>query len=392
MGNKIKILFDPEIFLLQKYGGISRYFYELLSKFHEDTDIEFILPIAFSDNYYLKHAPFLLCHNFLKPLKAKDKNPFLKLMGKPWRKISKRVLKYQQNKNEMKLKEALNARDFDICHLTYYNTRVLEYLADKPVVITVYDMIHELFPEFFPDDPTSSHKGQLIKKAKKIIAISNCTKQDLMKIYNIHEDKIEVIYLGCSFNSRDLSTKKHIKLPQNYILYVGDRRNYKNFRFFIESIVPVLKNRTDLKVICAGSQPFNESEKEFLQILDLSKKVAHYPVSDEFLVELYKNAMAFVFPSLYEGFGIPVLEAFSAGCPVICSNTSSFPEIAGDAAFFFDPYNMDSIRDSVKRVISDNNLRNEMINKGYERIKDFSWQETANRTKKLYKSVISKRR
>ena len=95
---------------------------------------------------------------------------------------------------------------------------------------------------------------------------------------------------------------------------------------------------------------------------------------------------------MYEGFGIPVLEAFSAGCPVICSNTSSFPEIAGDAAFFFDPYDKDSISDSVKSVISNKNLRKEMINKGFERIKDFSWQETANRTKKLYKSLILNKR
>jgi glycosyltransferase involved in cell wall biosynthesis len=392
MGNKIKILYGPEIFILQKYGGISRYFYELLSKFYEDMEIEFILPLAFSDNYYLKHAPFLICHNFLKPIKTKDKNQFLKFMGKPLRKITKKILRYQQDKNEIMLKEALKAQDFDICHFTYYNTKVLEYLVNKPIVITVYDMIHELFPEFFPNDPTPTYKEQLIKTARKIIAISNNTKQDLMKIYNIHEDKIEVIYLGCSFNNRDLTEKKHIKLPKDYILYVGERKNYKNFKFLIESIVPVFKNRTGLKVICAGSQPFNDSEKDFLQILDLSKKVVHYPVSDEFLIELYKNAIAFVFPSLYEGFGVPVLEAFSAGCPVICSNTSSFPEIAGDAAFFFDPYDKDSIRDSVKNVISDNNLRNELIHKGYERIKAFSWQETANRTKKLYMSLILNQR
>lgn len=388
MRNKIKILYHPEIFTLQKYGGISRYFYELLSKFYEDREIEFILPLAFSDNYYLKHASFIRCHNFLKPIKTKDKNQFLGLIGKPLRKITKKIFRYQQDKNIIKLKEALKAQDFDICHLTYYNTKVLEYLGNKPLVITVYDMIHELFPEFFPNDPTPLYKDQLIKKARKIIAISNNTKQDLMKFYNIHEDKIEVIYLSCSFNDQDLSAKKDSKLPRDYILYVGERRNYKNFRFFIESIVSVFKDCTDLKLICAGSQSFYDSEKELLQNLNLSKKVAHYPGSDEFLIELYKNAIAFVFPSLYEGFGIPVLEAFSAGCPVICSNTSSFPEIAGDAALFFDPYDKDSIRDSVKSVISDNNLRIEMINKGYERIKDFSWQETANRTKKLYKSVM----
>ena len=270
--------------------------------------------------------------------------------------------------------------------------QALEFLINKPFVITVYDMIHELFPEFFPNDPTSSYKDQLIKEAQKIIAISNNTKQDLMKIYNVHEDKIEVIHLGCSFNDRDLSAKRHNNLPKEYILYVGERKNYKNFRFFIESIVPLFKNRPDLEVICAGSHSFNESEKELLQNLNLSKKVVHYPGSDEFLLDLYRNAIAFVFPSMYEGFGIPVLEAFSAGCPVICSNTSSFPEIAGDAAFFFDPYDKDSIRDSVKSVISDTNLRKEMINKGFEKIKGFSWQETANRTKKLYKSLILNKR
>ena len=102
----------------------------------------------------------------------------------------------------------------------------------------------------------------------------------------------------------------------------------------------------------------------------------------------YQNALAFIFPSLYEGFGIPVLESFACGCPLLCSNVSSLPEVAGNAACYFDPYSEESIRDAVVKLLDDSNFREELIDKGYEQLKKFSWKQTSEETKKIYESVL----
>jgi glycosyltransferase involved in cell wall biosynthesis len=385
---KMKILYDPQIFIKKEYGGISRYFFELFMKFYYNEDIEINLPLAYSNNYYLKNAPFIKCRSLVTPVRLKDKNKFLRGILMPVKIVSKMIFKYQNSINSIKLQEALKKQDFDICHLTYYNTSTIKLLTKKPFVITVYDMIYELFPDCFPDNPIAVIKKELIKKANKIIAISNNTKQDLIKIHEVQEAKIEVIHLACSFQRRKIEEGQGNLLPNEYILFVGERKWYKNFVPFIKSIAPLLKKYKNLNIICAGSKAFNKDEKKLFEKLNLSKKIYHYSASDDFLYELYKNAIVFVFPSLYEGFGIPILEAFSAGCPVACSNSSSFPEVAGDAATFFDPYNEESMCNSIDNLISDKNLRDIMINKGYERLKAFSWQETAERTKKLYMSLI----
>jgi glycosyltransferase involved in cell wall biosynthesis len=388
MDHKIRILFEPQMFNRQKYGGITRYFFELLMNLHNDEEIDFILPLVFSSNHYLKKAPFIKCPNLLKPIKIEGENPFSKFMSKPIWKISKRIYKFQQYLNRIKLHKTIATKDFDICHPTYYNSEILRYVKNKPVVVTVHDMIYELFPEYFPDDPFPAYKKDLIKIARKIIANSENTKRDLIKIHNVPEDKVEVIYLGCSFNKRDLDIKKNMHLPQEYILFVGERKNYKNFIFFMNSIAPLTKKHKNMEVICTGNKDFSASERALIDSLNLSKRVSHYSVSDDLLFELYKKATVFVFPSLYEGFGIPILEAFSAGCPVACSNKGSLPEVAGDAAVFFDPKDEDSICNAVDQLISDKAFRNGLINKGYERLRNFSWQETAHRTKKLYMSLM----
>jgi glycosyltransferase involved in cell wall biosynthesis len=388
MDHKIRILFEPQMFNRQKYGGITRYFFELLMNLHNDEEIDFILPLVFSSNHYLKKAPFIKCPNLLKPIKIEGENPFSKFMSIPIWKISKRIYKFQQYLNRIKLHKTIATKDFDICHPTYYNSEILRYVKNKPVVVTVHDMIYELFPEYFPDDPFPAYKKDLIKIARKIIANSENTKRDLIKIHNVPADKIEVIYLGCSLNKRDLDIKKNMHLPEEYILFVGERKNYKNFIFFMNSIAPLTKKHKNMEVICTGNKDFSASERALIDSLNLSKRVSHYSVSDDLLFELYKKATVFVFPSLYEGFGIPILEAFSAGCPVACSNKGSLPEVAGDAAVFFDPKDEDSICNAVDQLISDKAFRNGLINKGYERLRNFSWQETAHRTKKLYMSLM----
>ncbi len=388
MQTKLKVFYEPEIFFLQKYGGISRYFFELFCNFHDDNDIDFFLPLKFSDNHYLKNATFIKPRNLIRPVIIKGKNKFIKVTLRPIKKIQKRILNFQLDQNEIKLHELLEKQDFDIFHPTYYTAGVLQFVRDKPLVITVHDMIHELFPEQYADDPYLASKRELLSRADKIIAISNNTKQDLIKFHKIQDDKIEVIHHGPSFQRFNLEAVRDNSVPDEYILFVGERKGYKNFITFIKSVAPLLKNHKNLKIICVGSQTFNKDEKELFQKLNLSKRIHHFSASDDFLIKLYKMAMVFVFPSLYEGFGIPILEAFSAGCPVACSNASSFPEVAGDAAVFFDPHDEESMYNSIDALISDKDLREQMTTKGYERLKMYSWVKTAERTKKLYMSLL----
>lgn len=369
----MKILYDHQIFIYQDFGGISRYFYELMNAFGKDKDIGFDLALDYSNNHYIKKARFVKSKPFFKTRKFKGKN---------------RLLHYLNMRGERKL---LIGKDYDVFHPTYYDPYFLKYIGDKPFVLTIHDMVYELFPQIFSSgDKTSEHKKLLALKATKIIAISENTKRDMIKLLGIKEDKIEVIYLANSLCAEAIEQGKCVasELPQKYLLFVGNRRVYKNFDTFIESISQLLKDDEDLNLICAGGGKFTPSEIVSLEKLGVIHKVTQRPFDDNQLSQLYLNALAFVFPSLYEGFGIPILEAFACGCPVIASNVSSLPEVAGDAAEYFDPDDKMSILSAVKKVIYDFDLRCELRGKGYGRLKAFSWGKTANNTKKLYQSIL----
>ncbi len=210
-------------------------------------------------------------------------------------------------------------------------------------------MIHEIYPEYFPlNDETSAWKKELAEKATKIIAISKNTKKDIIKYYGINSNKIDVIYLGNSLYDSGISNKidRNIigTMPKKYILFVGSRKIYKNFYFFVEAVAPVLQKDENLNLICVGGGPFSNDERFYLKSFNIDRQIYHYTVNDDTLSEVYKRAIALIYPSLYEGFGLPILEAYSCSCPVILSNTSSLPEIAGDAAAYFDPKDITSMR------------------------------------------------
>lgn len=368
-----KILYDHQIFIYQEFGGISRYFYELMSAFEKDEDVRFDLSLAYSNNQYINNARFVKSRPFFKNRNFRFKN---------------RLLHYLNMRGERKL---LRGKDYDVFHPTYFNPYFLDYLGNKPFVLTIYDMVYELFPQIFSHrDKIGVYKKLLAPKATKIIAISENTKHDIIKLFGIKEDKIEVIYLANSLAAGTLEKGKGVAgdLPPKYLLFVGNRRVYKNFDLFVESISSLLKDDNGLHLVCAGGGKFTASEIAGLEKSGIMKKVTQRSFDDNKLAQFYLNALALVFPSLYEGFGIPVLEAFSCGCPVIVSNISSLPEVAGNAAAYFDPADKMSIVSTVKKVICNDDLRQELKARGYERLKEFSWEKTATDTKKLYQGIL----
>ncbi|MDR2080562.1 MAG: glycosyltransferase family 4 protein [Campylobacteraceae bacterium] len=358
----MKIFYDHQIFSLQTYGGISRYFFELIS-----SNMDFILSLKMTNNYYLrnkypdKYMSFLLNYNF------KGKN-----------RIISNINKFFTNIN-------ITKESFDIFHPTYYDIYFLDIIKNKPFVLTVYDMIHEKFKIFPNSDKISIYKQHLITKASKIITISNSTKKDLMEIYNIDEKKIQTIYLANSISLKDKIV--NIELPSKYILFVGNRGLYKNFDLFFESIRELLVNDDELCLVCVGGNKFSKNELQKYNS-HLSKRILHFNLSDNELSHFYQNALLFVFPSLYEGFGIPILEAFACKCPLVCSNIDPFLEIAGDGAYYFDPCDKISIKNAVEKIINSDFLRKQLIINGEKRLKNFSWNKTVYETKKLYESLV----
>jgi len=370
----MRVLYDNYIFIAQNFGGVPRYFFELMNYYHKNKSLEFEFPITYSINEYIQDCDFAPWVRFFR--------------NSPFEKIGE-IRKYLRKSNVFLLNKALKQQKYDIFHPTYYDEYYLDYIKDKKLVITIHDMIHEIYPEYFQNDlyKSAEYKKLLAYRADKIIAVSENTKKDILRFYpDIDENKIDVVYHGSLFMKAPENTGT-LKLPEKYILYVGNRNIYKNFIPFIKSIAPLLKSEK-LTLIAAGSADFNEEELNLFKEQNITDKLIHIRATDEELAILYKNALFFVFSSQYEGFGIPLLEAFSLGCPVISSNKSSLPEIGADACLYFDPDSEESMYESVKGLINNSEKREDLRQKGFERIKYFSWEKAAQQTQKVYESIL----
>ena len=389
----MKILYDYQIFETQVYGGISRYFFQLIKGLIENKSIKFNLALKYSNNYYLKNSIYFsgqiknlkTFENFLPDYQFRGKGKIYTLLKKL------NIVNDSIGKNkEITIKE-LESKDFDIFHPTYYNDYFLNFIGNKPFVLTIHDMIHEIYPEYFINcDDLSIKKKYLAEKASKIIAVSNNTKSDIIKYLNINENKIKVIYHGNSIDKEKINVNpKLLKiLPKRFVLFIGDRTKYKNFYFCVRAISNILNRDKNLSVVCVGGGSFNEGDVLFFNSLNISNQILQYSAESNFLSYLYQNSLAFIFPSLYEGFGMPILEAFSCGCPVALSNSSSFPEVAGDAAVYFEPKDLNSISKSIREIVYNSDLREKLKVKGYKQLDKFSWSKTVELTKKVYESIL----
>ena len=395
--DRVKVLYDHQTFDTQVIGGISRYFFELISAYEKDETIECELSLMFSNNEYLKQHPYYqknfspkvapvdFYKSFFRGVEFKGKHLLYKVKTKLFSEpISINSAEINKANSIQKIKEG----NFDVFHPTYYDNYFLNYIGNKPFVLTVHDLIHQIFPEFglYKDDLDKNK--EMINRANKIITVSESTKKDLINIFNVPENKVEVIYLANSLqeNTNIVTAEFKSKIPHRYLLYVGNRDFYKNFLFFTQIFSSLGSEAKDISVVCTGS-PFNVDEKYALDKMNLNNRITSMYVNDAELSYLYKNAIALVFPSMYEGFGLPVLEAFSCGCPVLVSNSSSLKEIGNDAVIYFEPKNPSSMLEALKSVLSNKDLRTDKIKSGYIQLKNFSWSKTAEKTKKVYSNL-----
>ncbi len=373
MNEFMNLLYDHSIFRLQKYGGISRYFYELITRLAVREDVSINLFEGFHINEY-----GLSTHKQNFNQYRGFKVPEIQYIGYSFEIINKTWFDKVYSKS-----------DFDIYHPTYYRNDLKKF-KNKPVVLTVHDMIHEKFSnQFWNSKWVLESKRISIESADIIICVSENTKKDLIKFYNFPENKIKVIYHGNSLketNELALNVLKIYNITKPYILYVGDRRGYKNFSLLLDVFRTHFSDQFSL--ICFGGNSFNSKELKTIKKFNISNKITQIKGSDYLLSSLYKNAFCFICPSLYEGFGIPLLEAMAMGCPVIASNTSSIPEVVGQAGILFDPLSRKSLINAIESLIDSESKRNELIKLGKEQEKKFSWDKMANETLGIYKSVI----
>lgn len=357
MSRKLKILYSHDIFSMQFVGGISRYIFELFSR-NKNAKI----PLLYSENLYLnKHK---------KTAHFRGKTRIISLL------------------NEMSEK-LLSKNTFDIYHISYYK-KSPNIPSDAVFIVSVYDMIHEIYAKsyFKNDNKTSALKRQNCLQCDGIIAISQTTKNDLIRFFGIDEHKIRVIYLGHSLQKPPILRKNSQNLPKNYILFVGSRGAYKNFTNFACAFVEILHIHPQIKALCVGEK-FSDDECKFLETLKIKNAFIALQAKENELYEIYAQAKCFVFPSFYEGFGIPILESFFAGCPAVLSDIAVFREIASDAAMYFNPHDKTSIAQTILQIMRDTSLAQEKVALGKERLKHFSWDETYRQTMKFYNEVIN---
>ncbi len=367
-----KIVYDYQTFSLQVYGGISRYFYELSSRIAKlnDYDVEIICP--FYVNEYFKNDRS--SRNLIKGIKIKHIPKTVTLRHRVNQKLSNFLIA---------------AANPDIIHPTYYDSKSIANSKAKRV-ITVYDMIHEKFASSLePSKNTAKSKAEAVERADRIICVSESTRKDLIEILGVDEAKISTIYVGYApFENIDRDIKHIPQSQKPYLLYVGQRDLYKNFSRLIEAYNNSSKLRQDFQLICFGGGGFSSAEIEKIEDFQLQEKVIQISGNDNILAYLYRQATAFVYPSLYEGFGIPPLEAMSLDCPVVCSNISSIPEVVGDAGEYFDPYDLDSMIDAIEKVVYSEEISSNLKKLGKDRIKLFSWDLCAEQTQEVYRSLL----
>jgi glycosyltransferase involved in cell wall biosynthesis len=351
------VLYDYQAFM-QRRGGVSRYFAELINALSQIEGFEASLPEFYSDNEYFSRGKTFLTRRSFK--------------GK---------VRIMTALNHMSAVRA--CRDgFDVFHPTYYRPYFLESLQ-RPFVLTVHDMIHEMYPQHVRDDGTVSNKKVLCQRASRIIAVSSNTKTDLCRLLDVTPEKVTVIHHATSLRYGG-SPRLH---ERPYLLHVGGRSGYKNFSALLAAAAPLLI-RHDLDLVCAGGEDFSRTELETIKKKGIVDRVRCFAaLSSRQLTSLYHFASVFCYPSLYEGFGLPLLEAFACGCPVAASGSSSIPEVAGEAAELFDPRSVESITAAIERVLTSSSRSGNLVAAGRLRLSQFSWTRAAAQTMEVYGSA-----
>ena len=299
---------------------------------------------------------------------------------------------------QVKIPLALKRENVDLFHAPHY---VLPPLVPCRSVVTIHDCIHLMFPQYLPNRLAFQYARTSIalaaRRATRVLTVSESSKRDILRFVDADASKIDVIYnayderFGVEPREEDVvRVRERFQLNDEFVLYAGNVKPHKNLERLIDAFHLVRRRGLDhLKLVLIGDDISKYSALRRAvhrhQLHNYVRFLGYVP--EETLAVMYRLAGVFVFPSLYEGFGLPPLEAMASGTPVVTSNVSSLPEVAGDAAMLVDPYDPDAIADGIFRVLSDEQLRSTMRRKGAERARQFSWEQSVRRVRDIYGQV-----
>ncbi|MDA0322121.1 MAG: glycosyltransferase family 1 protein [Verrucomicrobia bacterium] len=362
----MRVLYDYAAFVMQSCGGVSRVLYDLFRHVSERPDTDCKLFAGFHRNQYLCDAPASVKQHIVGwhlPEEIVKQRIFMPINRYLFRCYARR---FQP----------------DICHHTYLQTPRVPVGCKE--VVSIQDMIHERFPAMFsPSDPQRAWKKNAVNRADGVICPSATTRSDLERFIDLQGKPVEVIHYG---NSMQGVLPASIDFPYPYLLYVGSRGvQYKNFELVLQALTRC-KDQTDMHLACFGGNEFSIAELRLIEDRGLTGRVHRFGGSDAQLAAFYTGARALIYPSLYEGFGLPPIEAMGFGCPVLSSSAPPMPEIIGGAAWYFDPTSVEAAAAQLVRL-HDEAERASLIYEGRIRAAEFSWTQTADVTVAFYRSL-----
>ena len=371
----MRIAFDHQAFCLQKTGGISRYFVRVAQE------------LAYVQQQVGVFAP-LYRNQYLNDL---DKSY---IRGRRIQNYPPHCADAMVSLNGFVARSLIRQWQPDVVHETYFSKRA-SGTQICPSVLTVFDMIPELGIQSPPPseyEVKQSAKYAAVLRADHVICISECTRQDLIEQFNIFPEKVSTIHLGCdAIVNVKREALTHQSAARPYLLYVGLRDGYKNFERLLQAVACSKSLRDDVDVVAFGGGSFSTAELALIQRLNFApNQIRQNSGSDQSLSEAYSGATAFVYPSIYEGFGLPPLEAMAHSCPVVSSNTSSMPEVIGDAAEYFDPLSIDDIASAIERVVLSDALTQSLIERGRLRAQRYTWKACAEQHLQRYEFLAQR--
>jgi glycosyltransferase involved in cell wall biosynthesis len=367
----MKIAFDDQIFGRQRYGGISRYISELVANLAQRPGVEPIVIAPFHVNRYL-----------LRPdVRSHVRGLYLPFDVPYEEGIVKRL-------NALLVPVYWGTSQIDVVHETYYSQRSRGRARVR--VLTIHDMIHEQYPQEFEDAAEiMAAKRAAADRADHVIFISETTRRDAMKVLGIGSERCSMIYMGRPLEQQD-TLPQTITVDEPFILYVGQRGGYKNFRVLLEAFAQSLTLKNGFQLVAFGGGKFSREEQSEIDRYALGERVRQVTGNDATLNAYYRTATAFVYPSRYEGFGIPPLEAMVNGCPVVCSTGGSIPEVVGEAGCFFDADDGNRLSSLLERIAEDQDYARSLRAKGFTKAKSYSWSKCANETLLTYERLIGR--
>jgi glycosyltransferase involved in cell wall biosynthesis len=313
-------------------------------------------------------------------------------------------VKHYSLAEQTKLKTILNKYDLDLMHFTHFNAPIF---YKKPRIVT----IHDLTLHFFPGKKMTSFLFRwaynltiraAVKRAKKIIAVSRCTAKDLQEILHTPLKKIHVIYEGVNEDFKEIHNQevlRHIlnryRIHKPFLLYTGVWRDHKNLKGLLKAFA-ILRQKHDLQLVITGRKDSVYADETFdtakkLNLMEENQSAQKVPkvifpglISEDELIALINSADIYVFPSFYEGFGLPPLEAMQCGTPVAASNSSCIPEVCGNNAVYFDPHSPEDMAQKIEKLFTDRKLHARLVTSGKKHVEKYSWKRMAKETHQLY--------